>query len=90
MLAKLKGWRTVIWNAILVVVGVVGTAFAALNSDQLAAILPEKYRPFAPLILSLIGAIGMGFRWMTTGPVGEGHDHDHDHEGEDKCSPSPH
>jgi len=72
--ATLKGWKTIIWSAFLGVLGVVLTALTALNGDMIAALLPDRYKVFSPLIYSLliaiIGAITAWLRVVTTGPVG--------------------
>lgn len=67
----MKGWKTIIWSAALVIIGIIGTVMASLNSDMIALLLPEKYRPYAPLILVVIGAVTGSLRMITTGPVGE-------------------
>ena len=67
---SIKGWKTIIWSGFLVVIGIIGTAMAALNGDMVAVILPDKYKPFIPVILVVIGSITASLRIVTTGPVG--------------------
>ena len=67
---RVKGWKTIIWSVFLVLFGIVGTIIASLNSDMIALMLPEKYRPYAPVILIVIGAVTGALRVSTTGPVG--------------------
>ena len=67
----IKGWKTMSFSAFLVILGVVGTVAMSINSEMLTSILPDKYKPFAPLILSLIGAVVAALRMVTTGPIGE-------------------
>ena len=71
LVTKIKGWKTLIWSGILVALGAIGTIMAAFNGDMVAALLPDKYKPFAPMVLMLIGAITGGLRLITTGPVGD-------------------
>ncbi len=67
---KFKGWKTIWWNGLLVVGGIVATIILALNEDQISALLPDPWKPFAPLIVTIIGLVGGGLRMITTGPVG--------------------
>jgi hypothetical protein len=71
---KLKGYKTVIWSYILMVVGgVLGIGLPlldALDITQINAIIPQKYVPFAPLVLIFIGQVTKMLRQATTGPVG--------------------
>jgi hypothetical protein len=41
-----------------------------LTGDQVAALVPDKFKPFAPLLLVVVGLITEGLRRVTTGPVG--------------------
>ena len=71
---KLKGWKTIIWSWFLIVSGVVFGLLVplldALNVAQVNAVIPEKFVPFAPLILVAVGEITKRLRQVTTGPVG--------------------
>jgi hypothetical protein len=71
---RLKGWKTIIWSRMLVVVGVVAGAIVpmlgVINGDMITALLPEKALPFAPLVLVVIGVVNETLRRFTTGPVG--------------------
>lgn len=53
------------FSAILIVIGVVLTLMMALTSDMVEVILPEKYRPFAPLVITFIGIIAGWLRSIT-------------------------
>ncbi len=66
----MKGWKTMILSAFLILSGIIGTIIASLNSDMIALLLPERFRPFAPVILIVIGAVTGGLRMATTGPIG--------------------
>ena len=66
----LKGWKTAIWSVFLIALGLGLTALSALDIVQLTAILPEKYKPFAPMLLAIIGGITGYLRSITTGPMG--------------------
>ena len=67
---KLQGWKTIIWARALVLIGVLVTVLSVLTGDQVSAMLPDKYKPFAPLVLAFVGVITEALRRMTTGPVG--------------------
>jgi hypothetical protein len=67
---KIKGWKTIIWARSLILVGVLIAVLSALTGDQVAALVPDKFKPFAPLLLVVIGLITEGLRRVTTGPVG--------------------
>ncbi len=67
---KIKGWKTMIWSGFLVLLGLVATALSALNGDMIASLLPDKYKIFVPLLLSVVGAVTGTLRVITTGPVG--------------------
>lgn len=78
LLAKLKGWRTIIFARFLVLFGIVLTGLSALDVVQLDALLPPKIQPFAPVILAFIGGMVEALRRVTDTAVGR-HDHDDDH-----------
>jgi hypothetical protein len=71
---KLKGYKTIIWSYVLMAVGgVLGIGLPlldALDITQINAIIPQKYVPFAPLVLIFIGQVTKMLRQATTGPVG--------------------
>ena len=71
---KLEGWKTIIWSYLLMAIGaILGIGLPlldALDVAQVNAIIPQKYVPFAPLVLILIGQITKMLRQATTGPVG--------------------
>lgn len=67
---KIEGWKTIIWARTLVLIGVVVTVLSVMTGDEVSAILPDRYKPFAPMILALIGIVTEALRRVTTGPVG--------------------
>lgn len=71
---KLKGWKTIIWARMLVVLGLVAGVLVPLlqvvNGDQIGFFIPPKYTPFIPLIAAVIGLVTEWLRRVTTGPVG--------------------
>ena len=67
---KLEGWKTIIWARALVVIGALVTVLSVMTGDQVSALLPDKYKPFAPLVLVVVGLVTELLRRMTTGPVG--------------------
>ena len=67
---KLEGWKTIIWARALVLVGVLVTVLSVMTGDQVSAMLPDRYKPFAPMVLAVVGIVTEGLRRMTTGPVG--------------------
>ena len=71
---KLKGYKTIIWSYILMTIGaVLGIGLPvldALNITQVSAIIPQKYVPYAPLVLIFVGQVTKMLRQATTGPVG--------------------
>jgi drug/metabolite transporter (DMT)-like permease len=69
-LERVKGWKTIIFARALVLLGVLLTVLSALTGDEIGAMLPDKYRPFAPLVLALVGVVTEGLRRVTDGPVG--------------------
>ena len=68
---RLKGWKTIVWSGFLVVLGLAATVLNSLDSTSMTALLPDKYKPFAPMVLALIGGITESLRWITTTPVGQ-------------------
>lgn len=68
---KLKGWRTIIFARALVVLGLFSTVLMVVTPDQVAAFLPDKYKIFAPLIVSAIGVFVELLRRVTDTPLGE-------------------
>lgn len=67
---KWKGWRTIIFARLLVVLGLMSTVFLAITPDQIAVFLPDHYKIFAPLVVSLIGVLVELLRRITDTPVG--------------------
>jgi hypothetical protein len=71
---KIKGWKTIIWSyalmAVGVVLGIVVPVLDALDVTYINLVIPQKYVPFAPLILIVIGQVTKMLRLATTGPVG--------------------
>ncbi len=64
---KLKGWKTIVWNAFLAL-----AAPVAVSLQQLGAIDWSQYvGPFGAIGIGLfIAAVGIWLRYVTTGPVG--------------------
>ena len=71
---RLKGYKTIIWSYALMIVGIVLgivlPVLEALNITQINAVIPQKFVPYAPLVLIAIGQITKMLRQVTTGPVG--------------------
>jgi hypothetical protein len=67
---KLEGWKTIIWARALVLIGIIVTILSVMTGDQVSALLPDRYKPFAPMVLALVGIITEALRRVTTGPVG--------------------
>jgi hypothetical protein len=63
---RLRGWRTVIFSGFLVALGIVLSGLSALDVVQLQVILPASLKPFAPMILAMVGAAVMYLRIITT------------------------
>lgn len=59
----MKGWRTLLANALIVLAGII----AYLDMAGLAAIIPPKYS-WVPIA---IGVLNIVLRYMTTTPVGK-------------------
>lgn len=64
---KLKGYKTVVWNAFLALAAPVAVAL-----QQLGAIDWSQYvGPLGAIGIGfLIAGVGIGLRYLTTGPVG--------------------
>ena len=71
----LKGWKTIIWSGFVTLLGAITAALTALNGDMVAALLPDRYKPFSPVVYSLamtaIGGITGWLRFVTDTPVGQ-------------------
>ena len=63
-MTALKGWRTLAANGVVVLAGVL----VYLDTSGIRDILPPKYA-WLPIAL---GALNVGLRLVTTGPVGSG------------------
>lgn len=61
MFANMKGWRTVLWNAVIVGGGAVGTYLAGIDWTQYLS-------PTAALIVTAV--VNVGLRIVTKTPVG--------------------
>lgn len=72
--AKLKGWRTIIWSGFLAIAGGAVAILQAVNVDMIGIVLPDKYKPYgpviAPLVIAAIGVITGWLRYVTTTPIG--------------------
>ena len=64
---KLRGWKTIIWNAFLAL-----AAPLAIAADKLGAVdFTDKVGPIGAVVIGfVVAAIGMWLRYVTTGPVG--------------------
>lgn len=71
MLQRIKGWKTVIFARLLVVAGFLATILSAMDVVQITALLPDKFKPFAPMILCVIGVIVEVLRRVTDTAVGQ-------------------
>ena len=60
----MKGWRTLLANAAVIVTGIL----AYLDTAGLGDVLPPRYA-WLPIAL---GALNVGLRLLTSGPVGRG------------------
>lgn len=71
---KLLGWKTIIWSDFLIAVGLLtGLLLPVLDAfdvTSIGALIPQKFAPFAPLVIALIGQVTKMLRKVTTGPVG--------------------
>lgn len=67
---KIKGWKTIIWARALVLLGLVLTLISVMDVNALTVLLPDRYKPLAPMILVLIGLVTEALRRVTSGPVG--------------------
>lgn len=64
---KLKGWKTVIVNAVLGLAGAAYPLYLEFQSIDLTPVIPAKYVSAFVIFNALIG---IGLRCITTGPVG--------------------
>jgi hypothetical protein len=65
--SKLKGWRTVIWGALLTAAGPLVETLDLLRAVDWAQLLTPRSVAVAA---ALIGIVTLWLRWITTGPVG--------------------
>ena len=65
--AKLRGWKTIIWNGFVAVVPV-----ALVSLDKLASLDLSQYMTWwmAIIVGFVVSAVGVWLRYITTGPVG--------------------
>ena len=64
----MKGFRTLILNALIVLVPVLGETLSFLDVFDWKSVLPPQYAGFAILI---IGLLNIWLRFITTTPVGK-------------------
>lgn len=64
---RLKGYKTVVWNAFL---GLAPTLFIALDKLQAIDLSQHMTWYMAIVVGVVIGGVGTFLRWMTTGPIG--------------------
>lgn len=70
---KLKGWKTLVFGVFLTIAGVVCTVLMAVNDSMVQILLPDKYKPFSPLIITLIGMFVCQLRMVTDTRWGRKH-----------------
>jgi hypothetical protein len=65
--AKLRGWKTIIWNGFVAVAPVV-----LVSLDKLASLDLSQYMTWwmAIVVGFVVSAVGVWLRYVTTGPVG--------------------
>ena len=64
---KLKGWRTIIVNAVVGLPAALYTLYLALSGVDFTPVIPAKYVAVFALCWSVLGIV---LRLITTGPVG--------------------
>lgn len=65
---KLKGWRTIIANAMVGFPAALYGLYLEFSTVDLTPVIPQKYVAAFLVANAVLGAI---LRWMTTGPIGE-------------------
>ena len=72
MLAKLKGWRTMITSAIFTMLGGIASAPDALQASGISwqSVLSAEIHEHAGAIIAGVAIIVAFLRWITTTPVG--------------------
>lgn len=68
IVAKLKGWRTIIWNAIIGVVPVFGVVAQQLQGFDFTPYMTPLNAIIAGAVIS---AVGIWLRMVTDSPVGD-------------------
>ena len=73
MLAKLKGWRTMITSAMFTALGVVSSLPDTLTASGISwqSVLSEEVKAHSGVIIAIIAIIFAVLRWVTTTPVGQ-------------------
>jgi Mg2+/citrate symporter len=61
----MKGWKTLTFGVFLGVMGVIASLLMAVNDSMVQVILPDKYKPFSPLIITVIGIVVCQLRLLT-------------------------
>lgn len=65
---KLKGWRTILFGALVTIASIAAEIFESLHTIDLAPLLPPEY---ALRIISIIGLVTILLRLVTTGRIGQ-------------------
>lgn len=65
---RLKGVRTFIFSAICILAGIAATLLMVIDASMVEVFLPEAYRPFAPLVVTILGLISGWLRMITNTP----------------------
>jgi hypothetical protein len=66
--AKLKGWRTIIINAVIGGAALLLTVIDSLQGVDIAPLLPPQW---TPRVIAGMAVAGVLLRLITTGPVGK-------------------
>ena len=67
---RLNGWKTIIFARSLGLVGLLVSLLTAIDPGMVLALVPPKYAPFVPLILTAIGVVVEWLRHYTVAPIG--------------------
>lgn len=58
-----------LFSAFLITIGIVLTILMSLTADMVEVFLPQRYKAFSPLVITVIGIVVGGLRSITTTPI---------------------